>query len=159
MGQPHLLARRGSRGFDFSPDGKELVYVSNHDPDPASSTNSDLWEVPADPAATIDEKTAVNLTAANHGWDGAPLFSPDGRTLAYLSQATPGYESDLFRLALYDVASKTVRYVTDKSQLQQLGRRLPLAARARRRSCSRGRSRGARRCSASCSTAASSPRR
>jgi dipeptidyl aminopeptidase/acylaminoacyl peptidase len=105
----------GSRGFDFSPDGKELVYVSNHDPDPASSTNSDLWEVPADPAATIDEKTAVNLTAANHGWDGAPLFSPDGHYLAYLSQATPGYESDLFRLALYDVGSKTVRYVTDKS--------------------------------------------
>ena len=46
----------GGRGFDFSPDGKELCYVSNHDPDPAASTNSDLWVVPVDPAATIDER-------------------------------------------------------------------------------------------------------
>jgi hypothetical protein len=35
-------------------------------------------------------------------WDGAPLYSHDGRYIAYSSQATPGYESDLKRLALYD---------------------------------------------------------
>ena len=55
----------------------------------------------------------MNLTDANDGWDGAPLYSPDGRWIAYLSQATPGYESDLVRLAV-STRGKTVRYATDE---------------------------------------------
>jgi len=102
----------GDRGFDFSPDGREICYVSNHDADPASSTNADLWVVPVD--EQIGPNSAVNLTESNHGWDGSPLYSPDGRYIAYRSQATPGYESDLFRIALYDRNSGTVRYLTDR---------------------------------------------
>jgi len=116
----------GARGYDFAPDGKALVYVSNHDADPATSTNADLWLVKIEPAMGEDGTAAdadkaesadmapeaTNLTAGNHGWDGAPLFSPDGRRIAYLSQATPGYESDLYRLALYDRDAGTVRYLT-----------------------------------------------
>jgi dipeptidyl aminopeptidase/acylaminoacyl peptidase len=63
---------------------------------------------------TIDEKTAVNLTASNKGWDSEPLYSPDGKWIAYISQETPGYESDLRRLAVYDRAKKTTRYLTDR---------------------------------------------
>lgn len=102
----------GGRGFAFSPDGRELVYVSNHDADEASSTNADLWLVPLEGEITPD--TARNLTAANRGWDGAPLWSPDGRTIAYISQATPGYESDLRRLALLDRATGATRVLTDR---------------------------------------------
>ena len=101
----------GGRGFAFSPDGKELCFVSNHDKDEASSTNADLWVVPVD--GTIDEKTAVNLTASNQGFDGEPLYSPDGKSIAYISQETPGYESALKRLAVYDCAAKKTRYLTD----------------------------------------------
>jgi len=108
----------GGRGFDFSPDGKELCYVSNHDEDEASSTNADLWVVPVD--AAIDERTALNLTAANKGWDGAPLYSPDGRALAYLSQQQAGYESDLKRLAVLDRAAKTARYLTERSSFDYM---------------------------------------
>ncbi|NOZ95283.1 MAG: S9 family peptidase, partial [Acidobacteria bacterium] len=102
----------GPAGYAFSPDGKELAYVSNHEPDPASSTNSDIWAVPVDPGAA--ELKAKDLTQDNHGWDGAPYYSPDGRFLAYLSQKTPGYESDLFRIALYDRKSGTTRYLTNR---------------------------------------------
>ncbi|HEV8112660.1 MAG TPA: S9 family peptidase [Planctomycetota bacterium] len=101
----------GGRGFAFSPDGKELCFVSNHEKDEASSTNADLWVVPVD--GTIDEKTAVNLTASNQGFDGEPLYSPDGKSIAYISQETPGYESALKRLAVYDRAAKKTRYLTD----------------------------------------------
>ncbi len=102
----------GEVGYAFSPDGGELCYVSNHDADPASSTNSDLWTVAVggDAAATAPH----NLTAANHGWDGSPVYSPDGRFIAFRSQATPGYESDLFRLALYGREDGTVRYLTGR---------------------------------------------
>lgn len=103
----------GDRGYDFAPDSKHLCYVSNHDADPESSTNADLWLVPVE--GPITKETALNITAENHGWDGAPLFSPDGRSIAYRSQAAPGYESDLFRIALYDLQNKSVRYLTNGS--------------------------------------------
>jgi len=103
----------GDRGYDFSPDSKELCYVSNHDPDPASSTNADLWIVPVE--GTDRKNPPENITATNHGWDGSPLYSPDGRYIAYRSQAIPGYESALYRLALYDRRAKSVKYLTDAS--------------------------------------------
>ena len=103
----------GDRGYDFSPDSRELCYVSNHDPDPASSTNADLFVVNLDKDPTPD--SAKNLTVQNRGWDGSPLYSPDGRFIAYRSQATPGYESDLYRIALFDRSNGSVRYLTDRS--------------------------------------------
>jgi len=102
----------GERGYAFSPDGKELCFVSNHDPKPAESTNADLWVVPVE--GTIDANTARNLTDANDGWDGAPLYSPDGRHIAFVSQETPGYESDLRRLAVLERATGKVRYLTTR---------------------------------------------
>jgi dipeptidyl aminopeptidase/acylaminoacyl peptidase len=86
----------GPTDYAFSPDAKELAFVSNHDKVEATSTNADVWIVP------VRGGTAKNITAANHGYDGSPQYSPDGRYIAYRSQATPGYESDRFRLMLYD---------------------------------------------------------
>lgn len=103
-----VFAAGGGRGYDVSPDGKELCFASNRESDQAGTTNADLWVVP------LEGGEAVNLTADNPGWDGAPLYSPDGRFIAYRSQATPGYESDLFRLAVYDRQQKTTRYLTDR---------------------------------------------
>ncbi len=102
----------GDRGYAFSPDGTELCFVSNHDPRQAESTNADLWVVKL--GAGIAAGSAVNLTDANDGWDGAPLYSPDGRYLAYISQATPGYESDLRRLAVLDRKTGKTRYLTER---------------------------------------------
>ena len=53
------------------------------------------------------EGAARNITAANPAYDGGPKYSPDGRSIAYRMQRQPGYESDLFRLALYDRAADT----------------------------------------------------
>ena len=103
----------GDRGYDFSPDSKEVCFVSNREKDQASTTNADLWVVPIE--GEIKESNAVNITEANDGWDGAPLYSPDGRYIAYRSQEKPGYESDLFRIALYDRQAKSVRYLTDRA--------------------------------------------
>ncbi|MDQ2977483.1 MAG: S9 family peptidase [Acidobacteriota bacterium] len=99
----------GPTQYDFSPDGKELVYVSNHDPVPAVSTNNDLWVLP------LDNKDAKprNITADNLAYDGNPKYSPDGKYIAYRMQKQPGYESDLFRLALYERATGHTTVLTD----------------------------------------------
>ncbi|HFE65437.1 MAG TPA: S9 family peptidase, partial [Caldithrix sp.] len=97
----------GSAGFAISPDGKEICYVSNHDPDPASTTNKDLWLVPADGG------TAKNITDENEAYDGDPEYSPDGRYIAYRMQRIPGFEADRFLLAIYDRRSGQKRVLTE----------------------------------------------
>jgi len=96
----------GQDDYAFSPDGQEICYASNHDKNPAASTNNDLWIVPVsvgagDSPAQVLAKTK-NITADNPSSDSSPLYSPDGRYIAYRAQQRPGYESDRFRLMLYD---------------------------------------------------------
>jgi dipeptidyl aminopeptidase/acylaminoacyl peptidase len=86
----------GQDNYAFSPDGQEICYASNHDKNPAASTNNDLWIVPVSGGA------ARNITADNPASDSTPLYSPNGRYIAYRAQQRPGYESDRFRLMLYD---------------------------------------------------------
>ena len=86
----------GQDDYSFSPDGQEICYTSNHDKNPAVSTNNDLWIVP------VSGGPAKNITADNPASDSTPLYSPDSRYIAYRAQQRPGYESDRFRLLLYD---------------------------------------------------------
>src|SRR5581483_9543438 len=87
----------GQDNYAFSPDGQEICYTSNHDEEEATSTNNDLWIVPVN-----GSQPAKNITADNKASDSSPLYSPDGKYIAYRAQQRPGYESDRFRLMLYD---------------------------------------------------------
>ena len=97
----------GETQYDLSPDGKELAFESNRDKEPASSTNADIWLLPLD-----GNGEARNITASNHGYDNDPKYSPDGTKIAYRTQAQAAYESDLFKLAVYDRATGTSRIVS-----------------------------------------------
>jgi dipeptidyl aminopeptidase/acylaminoacyl peptidase len=67
----------GQDDYAFSPDGKEICYTSNHDKNPAASTNNDLWIV------SVTGGQAKDITADNPASDSTPLYSPDGRYIAY----------------------------------------------------------------------------
>ena len=96
----------GQDNYAFSPDGKEICYASNHDPEPAISTNNDLFTVPVNFPADATSKDVLgatkDITAENKAADNTPLYSPDGKYIAYRAQQRPGYESDRWRLMLYD---------------------------------------------------------
>ncbi len=99
----------GPLQYSFSPGATEFVYASNHDKNPASSTNSDLWIV----SLSDKEPSPRNITSSNPAYDGSPRYSPDGRYIGYRAQKVPGYESDLFRLALYDTSSGASTVLTE----------------------------------------------
>jgi dipeptidyl aminopeptidase/acylaminoacyl peptidase len=98
----------GQDNYAFSPDGQEICYSSNHDKVEATSTNNDLWIV------AVTGGPAKNITADNPASDSTPLYSPDGEYIAYRAQQRPGYESDRFRLMLYDRKSGVKKNVTDE---------------------------------------------
>lgn len=96
----------GPEAYTFSPDSTQLTYVGNTDPDPATSTNSDLFSVPV-------AGGAPKRLTTNPGADEGPLYSPDGKYLAYRTQIRGGYESDQWRLAVLDLQSGTMNTLTD----------------------------------------------
>jgi len=80
----------GSEQIVWSPDGQSLVYVCKKKTgkDYAVSTNSELWHY------DLSTKETKNLTEGHVGYDNEPVFSPDGKWLAWLSMARDGFESD-----------------------------------------------------------------
>lgn len=88
----------GPTDYDFSPDGKELCFARNTDKVEATSTNVDLWTV------AVSGGQPKKITS-NPAYDGSPLYSPDGKYIAYRAQRRPGFEADRFELMLYDRAT------------------------------------------------------
>ena len=112
----------GQDNYAFSPDGQEICYTSNHDKVEATSTNNDLWTVPVKwpdttPAAVLAK--TKNITADNPASDSTPLYSPDGKYIAYRAQQRPGYESDRFRLMLYDRKTGEKRDLTEENEFDR----------------------------------------
>ena len=94
--------------FVFTPAGDALVFsarlAGRTEP---WSTNFDLWRT----NGLSGDGTFTNLTDANDAWDAGPVFSPDGRTLAYRAMARPGFEADRYQIKLMDVATGQTREI------------------------------------------------
>jgi len=87
--------RSGPGDINFSPDGKEICFTAVTDKMEAISTNGDLFIAP------VAGGEAQRITAQT-GFDGNPVYSPDGKYIAYHAQLTAGYEADRWRVMLYD---------------------------------------------------------
>lgn len=87
----------GSEQFCWSPDGTEIAYTLKNVDDWAESTNSDVFLVAADGSTE-----ARNISENGEGYDNNPIYSPDGKYLAYNSMQRAGFESDRNRIILVD---------------------------------------------------------
>lgn len=96
----------GPDQYGFSPDGKEIAFEENLDPVPAISTNIDIFTLRLD-----DPNAKPVKISTSPGGDHSPQYSPDGKYIAWRSQARAGYESDRFRLVMYDRTTKQVKNV------------------------------------------------
>ena len=108
-----LMPNGGSEQLAFSPDGYRIAYTSRKltGKAEAESTNSDIY------IYDIHDAKTVNLSEGLGGFDTEPTFSPDGRQVAWLSMATPGFESDRNGIMVYDFATKKRQDITKGSEL------------------------------------------
>ncbi|HXU21550.1 MAG TPA: S9 family peptidase [Verrucomicrobiae bacterium] len=84
----------GSEEVAFSPDSREICF-SRFVENESLTGNSDLFVMPASGG------TPKPITT-NKSTDRTPLYSPDGRYIAYSATLRPMQETDLVRLFLYD---------------------------------------------------------
>lgn len=99
----------GMEEVSISPDGKWIAYVARVGGRQAAwTTNTDVFLLEINGRAK-----ASNLTVQNQAYDMQPSFSPDGKSLAVIAMARPGYEADRQRVTLYDVKTKKPRVLTE----------------------------------------------
>jgi dipeptidyl aminopeptidase/acylaminoacyl peptidase len=102
----------GPTEYAFSPDSKELAFTRNTEKDEAISTNNDIFVV------AVAGGEARRITADNRGADSTPVYSPDGRYLAYRSQSRATFEADRWQLMVYDRQTNKSRSLTEPFDLQ-----------------------------------------
>ena len=108
-----LMPDGGSEQLAFAPDGYRIAYTSRKltGKAEAESTNSDIY------LFDIRTQQTTNLSEGLNGYDTEPAFAPDGRQVAWLSMATPGFEADRNGIVVYDFASKKRVDITRGSEL------------------------------------------
>jgi dipeptidyl aminopeptidase/acylaminoacyl peptidase len=99
----------GQDMYAISPDGREVAYTSNIDEVEATSTNNEIFIVPITGPAAAGKKISTSP-----GSDSTPLYSPDGKYIAWRSQARAGFEADKWRLLVQDRQSGKTRELTEK---------------------------------------------
>jgi dipeptidyl aminopeptidase/acylaminoacyl peptidase len=93
--------------YDVSPDGKELCIVADSVKAIGTDVNEDLYVLRLDTKAE-----PRNITADNPANDSSPVYSPDGKSIAFLQQKIKFFYADRERLMLYDRATGKSRELT-----------------------------------------------
>ena len=142
-GEPYECPMEPFGGIEqlaWSPDSKSIAYTCRKKTglEYSISTDSDIFLYnigtretknlckPADYVAPDVNPTITLATQAvnakenlknNVGYDQNPQFSPDGKQIAWLSMERDGYEADLNRLCICDLATGEKRYIDWKSDV------------------------------------------
>lgn len=101
-----------SNDYNFSPDGSEVAYALNPEFTKATSTNIEIY------LASLSSPQTPKIISVSKGVDCQPVYSPDGKYLAWTSMKRAGFESDKRDLILFDRKSGTIKNLTgdfDKS--------------------------------------------
>jgi dipeptidyl aminopeptidase/acylaminoacyl peptidase len=96
----------GNWDYAFSPDSKEIAFTRNPDPMVVISTNNEVYVVP------VTGGSARKFTE-NPANDCQPLYSPDGKYIAYLQMKRPGFEADQKQLMLYEPSTSKLTNLTE----------------------------------------------
>lgn len=110
-GEPFDCPQRpfgGTEDITWSPDGRSIIYVSKKytGVEYATNTNSDLYRY------DLATRETTNLTQGMEGYDTNPVFSPDGKRLAWTSMARGGFEADKNNIYIKDLGTGVQTVIT-----------------------------------------------
>lgn len=97
----------GGGNYDLSPDGSEIAFVSDSGNDPGVRENKDIYVL------KIGETEALNITPDNPQSDSNPMYSPDGRFIAFRRQLIKGFYGDRSRIMLHQRRAMVIRDLTE----------------------------------------------
>jgi dipeptidyl aminopeptidase/acylaminoacyl peptidase len=101
-----------AKDFSFSPDGKEVAFTMNTAEFLSTSTNNDIFIINLSDVKK-GSKAPYKKISISKGNDNQPIYSPDGKFIAYCSMEREGFEADKQRLMLYDRGTGTTTSLTD----------------------------------------------
>ena len=100
----------------LSPDGTQLAYTCKPltGTEYALSTDSDifLYDFATETTRNLSKEAAAQGVDKFVGYDKYPVFSPDGKKIAFRSQRRPGNEADQQRLWVFNLENNECRYIT-----------------------------------------------
>ncbi|MBA3987946.1 MAG: S9 family peptidase [Idiomarina sp.] len=98
---------QGTGSYDISPNGEWIAFMSDSAPVGSENSINDIF------LARIDGSNARNITEANDGSDSNPMFSPDGRTLAFTQQRIVGFYADTANIVLHNLSNHQQDVITE----------------------------------------------
>ena len=101
------LALGSANDYNFSPDGSEVAYALNPTFTKATSTNIEIYLL------NLASPSEAKIISTSKGVDCQPVFSPDGKWIAWTSMKRAGFESDKKDLVLYDRKTMKIKNLTD----------------------------------------------
>lgn len=98
----------GMEQITWSPDSKSIAYTCRKKvgKEYAFSTNSDIY------LYRLEDNTTINLSEGMMGYDQNPVFSNNGKMIAWESMERDGYEADKLRLMVHNFESGKTEYYT-----------------------------------------------
>ena len=105
------IALGSDNDYNFSPDGDEAVFTMNESNHLATSTNNDIFTVSLNDL-NKESGTPTEKISESEGDDCEPIYSPDGKYIAFTSMLVAGHESAQAFLFLYDRESKSLTNLT-----------------------------------------------
>lgn len=110
------IALGGNSDYSISPNGNQVTFSTNLEKNLAWSTNNDVFL--ADLENLSEDKAANKIKISESlGNDNQPIYSPDGKFIAFISMERAGFEADQKRLFIYDIENKSLESLTTNYDL------------------------------------------
>lgn len=106
------IALGSSKDYCFSPDNSEIAFTMNESDNIEISTNNDIFLIDLN-SVKKGIKTPFKKISISEGNDNQPVYSPDGKYIAFCSMERAGFEADKQRLMLYDRKNGSIKNLTD----------------------------------------------
>ncbi|MBN2571805.1 MAG: S9 family peptidase [Ignavibacteriales bacterium] len=91
------IALGSANDYSISPDGNEVAFTMNTSDFLASSTDNDVFTL-----NLIDKNTKPKKISTSKGNDNQPVYSPDGKYIAFCSMQREGFEADKQSIVVYN---------------------------------------------------------